>query len=387
MIILQVHNAYQLKGGEDKVRADEFKLLESKGESVHVFEVSNKQVNKLSSKIKVAFNTPYSKTSKDEMARQIALFNPDIVHIHNFFPLLTPSIYDACIEAKIPVVQTLHNYRTICPGALLMRDRKICEICISHSAYHAVLHRCYRNSYLGSWFVARMVSLHRRLHTWQNKVNRFIALTEFSKKKFIEAGFPDEKISVKSNFYSGQVENNKKQVIRVNQALFVGRLSEEKGLVVLLEAWKQINFKLLIAGNGPLLSKYNNEDLITVQYLGGQTAEEISKLMSVSTFLVIPSIWYEGFPMVIVEAFAHGLPVICSRLGGMSEIVEDGITGLCFETNNTIDLAEKVNWIITNPKECQKMGDNARKTYFEKYIPDKNYEMLINIYQEGINSI
>ena len=386
MKIILIHNTYQQSGGEDGVLNMEKALLQRYGHDVLTFKATNDKIKGLKNKIIATLSVVYSVKSKKDLAFAIRNFKPDIVHVHNFFPLLTPSIYDACIEANVPVVQTLHTYRTMCPGALLMRDGKICELCIKGSAYKSVLHRCYRGSFVGTFAVARMVEKHRESGTWNTKVNQFIALTEFARCKFIEAGFPEEKICIKSNFTADiQFNSNNAEHKKRLGAFFVGRLSQEKGLGTLLEAWDGLKLPIRIAGVGPLeheLATLSN-DLVTV--LGMIDQASVCKEMSHAAFLVMPSEWYEGFPMVLVEAFSQGLPVIASRLGGMAEIVEDGITGLHFEAGNSKDLAEKVQWMHDHPDECRRMGLNARKIYEKKYTPEKNYEMLMDIYQEAID--
>jgi len=266
-----------------------------------------------------------------------------------------------------------------------MRNGKVCEKCITGSPYNAVLHGCYKGSRVGSLAVARMVDYHRSRNTWQEKVGRFITLTEFSKQKFVHAGFPSNKISVKSNFTSHETGNFELIVNNELQALFVGRLSHEKGVATLLSAWGKISLPLHIVGDGPLYAKAQNSGLNTVVVFGRLTSDEVSLKMSKASFLVMPSKWYEGFPMVLVEAFSHGLPVIASRLGSMAEIVEDGVTGLHFEAGNSDDLVEKVLWMQSHPEKCQEMGENARRVYLEKYTPEINYKILIQIYQEVID--
>ena len=236
MHVLQVHNTYQQAGGEDVVVSSEQALLKKYRHQVSQYFVSNDLINGAFQKIITAFQTPYSPEAKKRFAREIAALGPDIVHVHNTFPLLTPSIYDACREAGVPVVQTLHNYRNICANALLMRNGRPCEDCIGGSPYQAVLHRCYRGSRMGSLAVARMIDVHSRKGTWNTKVDRFIALTEFAKAKFIEAGFRETQIAVKSNFVELS-ETHMTDPIPRNSALFVGRLSEEKGIHTLLRAW------------------------------------------------------------------------------------------------------------------------------------------------------
>jgi glycosyltransferase involved in cell wall biosynthesis len=383
--ILQVHNIYKLTGGEDSVLDAEKILLQKYGHNVSTFKVTNDNIKGFINKIKAGLSVSYSPKSKEELSLVLRDFKPDLVHVHNFFPLLTPSIYDACVEKNIPVIQTLHNYRTMCPGALLMRDGKICELCVKGSAYKSVLHGCYRDSIIGTFAVARMVENHRAKGTWNTKVNRFIALTEFARNKFIEAGFPKEKIRVKSNFSSDSSSNTNDTNLKKNGALFVGRLSQEKGLGTLIETWSDLDIPLKVAGTGPLESELTHLKNSAVTALGMLDQNSVRKEMSRAAFLVMPSEWYEGFPMVLVEAFSQGLPVVASRLGGMAEIVEDGITGLHFETGNEKDLAVKVQWLHDHPEESRQMGLNARKVFEQKYTADKNYEILMDIYQDAIN--
>ncbi|OAI04482.1 glycosyltransferase [Methylomonas methanica] len=380
MKILSVHNHYQHAGGEDSVVAAELKLLVDQGHEVMLWSVDNKDLPlSLMGKFKTALATNYSVTGREKVRDLLRSFKPDVVHVHNFFPQLSPSIYDACIDEGIPVVQTLHNYRLICPGALLMRDGGICEQCVVGSPYQAVLYSCYRGSKLGSLVVAHMVDKHRKQGTWQHKVDRFVALTNFAREKFIEAGFPADKISIKPNFVA-----ESKAVIREVQgpsyALFVGRLSLEKGINTLIESWRLLNgaVPLKIAGSGELANQLSG--INSVEYLGFQSAEDVDALMRQAKFLVMPSEWYEGFPMVLVEAFSRGLPVLASRLGGMAEIIEDGVTGLLFEPGNAHELAEKARWLMNHPDECIRMGSNARETYLKRYTPEINYQQLKAIY-------
>lgn len=362
----------------------EKKVLIDQGHDVFEHKVDNHSIIGVKDKLVTALSVNYSYSAKRDLTKTLLEINPDIVHVHNFFPLLTPSIYDACIENNTPVVQTLHNYRMMCPGALLMRDGHICEDCIDGSAYQAAIHGCYRSSRMSSFFLARMVQYHRRKKTWRNKVNRFIALTDFAKEKFIQAGFPENKITVKPNFAVIDERNVKKSQSDMQGALFVGRLNSEKGISTLLKAWKNISLRLFIIGEGELLNNVQSCGIESIIALGKMSSDDVSIKMSQASFLVMPSEWYEGFPMVLVEAYSCGLPVIASRLGGMAEIVEDGVTGLHFEAGNAYDLAEKVRWMASHPDECKKMGENARKMYEKKYTAEINYKMLMQIYQDAI---
>ncbi len=385
--ILQVHNHYQFTGGEDVVVEAEYLILQTNGNSVDLFEVTNENIRGIKAKIETAINVTYSQKYIKKLSVRINEFQPDIVHVHNFFPLLTPSIYDVCKNFGLPVIQTLHNYRIICPGAYLIRNSQICEDCLTRSAYKAVLYACYRDSRIGSLAVANMVQTHRKLQTWQKKVNRFIALTDFAREKFVQAGLPAEKVEVKPNFiYPDPGVRNGEG----HYSLFVGRLSPEKGIITLLQAWKKIKkIPLKIAGDGPLEKQVKNiitrDNLYPVEILGRLNKNDIFNLMKNAIFLIFPSEWYEGFPMTIAEAFACGKPVVASRLGSMTEIVEDGVTGVHFEPGNSDDLADKVQWLLDHPDKCRHMGKNARQVFLKKYTAEKNYETLMNIYQNTIN--
>jgi glycosyltransferase involved in cell wall biosynthesis len=385
MRILLLHNRYQNQGGEDHVLSQEQNLLQNKGHECELFLLSNQSISGKTGVLETAFNLVYSLKSKTLINKKLLRSMFDIVHVHNFFPLLTPSVYDACIEAGVPVVQTLHNYRTICPGALLMRDGKICETCVTASPYNGSFHKCYRDSFFASFAVARMVAYHRKKLTWQYKVNRFIALTEFGKNKFIEAGFPANKISVKPNFVEDPLKPQK--IINHNRngkALFVGRLSPEKGVDILIKAWGNIHHPLEIAGTGPLFSELKKNASDNVTFLGQLSKDEVIHKMIEASFLIMPSICYETFGLVIIEAFACGLPVVASRLGSMKEIIQDGITGMHFKAGDGDDLAEKINVMFASQERLNQMGINARNEYEEKYTPEKNYDMLMDIYNQVI---
>jgi len=383
MRILVIHNFYQHAGGEDTVMNSEVALLREHGQEVCLHTVSNDGIQGIWRKMATAWQAPYSSAAKREVSHIIKEVNPDVVHVHNFFPLLTPSIYEACRGARVPVVQTLHNFRTICAGGLLFREGKVCEDCIQGTPYQAVLHKCYRDSRLGSLAVARMVDFHRRRGTWNTLVDRFIALTEFAKNKFVEAGFPEEKIVVKPNFVRANQFERRNGEDRLG-ALFVGRLSLEKGLDTLMRAWRNLEIPLKIVGNGPLLDRVREKSHKAVSVLGRKEPDQVIQEMARSAFLVIPSECYEGFPVILAEAFSEGLPVIASRLGAMAEIVEDGVTGLHFAPCDAEDFARKVRWANDHPEDMHRMGRQARLVYEEKYTPEVNYRQLMAIYQDAI---
>ncbi|MDF5720865.1 MAG: glycosyltransferase [Rhizonema sp. PD37] len=389
MNILIVHNCYKLAGGEDAVVQAEAKLLKSHGHEVLVLEVDNDSIVGIWGKAKAAISAIYSPGSRSLVSDAIAKHQPDIVHVHNFFPLLSPAVYDACLNAKVPVVQTLHNYRLTCPKAMLFRDGQVCEDCVGKSIpIPGVLHGCYRGSSTQTAAVAAMLSVHHWRGTWQNRVNAYITLTNFQKNKMVQGGLPSAKIHVKPNFIFAP-DFLWEQTQLGNYALFVGRLSEEKGVATLIEAYAQghLSIPLKIVGDGPISETLRQQVQTAglgdaIAFLGRQDKATVLELMQNAQFLVFPSIWYEGFPLTIAEAFACGLPVIAPQLGSMAEIVEDGITGLHFKVGNSADLAAKIRWATTHPESMIPMRKHAHSVYKAKYTPEANYQMLMKIYQQ-----
>ena len=384
MRILLCHNRYQQEGGEDAAVAAELSLLQEHGHEVKFHELDNDAITGVVAKLRVGITAAYSRTAREEMAVQLKAFRPDIVHVHNFFPLLTPSIYDACIEARVPVVQTLHNYRILCPGALLMRSGAICEKCVTGSPFQGAWHRCYRNSMLQSLAVAQMVDFHRRHDSWNRKVTRFIALTEFARQKFIEGGILPEKMVVKPNSLA-HLPPVGEMPPRGDFALFIGRISVEKGVETLVDAFCQTGLPLKIAGSGPLESRLKQRSTPNIQWLGRIPPQEVMALARQARYLVLPSLCYEGFPMAIPEAFANHLPVLASRIGSLAGIVTDGATGHHFTPGSVAELAERSRYLHQNVAECERMGERAFGEYLLHYTPEQNYRRLLMIYGEAID--
>ena len=390
MKILLVHNFYQQPGGEDAVFAAEVSLLRGRGHQVIEFTEDNKRIDGMR-RWAVATQAIWSRGAKARLLKLLQETRPDVMHFHNTFLLISPAAYYACREAGVPMVQTLHNYRLICPSALLMRDGRVCEKCIRRAVpWPGVVHACWRGSRRQTAVVAAMLTVHRWLKTWQEHVDIYITLTEFARQKFIEGGLPVDKIVVKPNF----VESDKLRVMESwkterGYALFVGRLSPEKGVRTLLQAWRRLKgVSIKIVGDGPLMEEVqsfvNRHDLNGIEVLGHRPRDEVFQVMKGACFLVFPSEWYEGFPITIAEAFACGVPVIASRLGAMAEIVEDGRLGLHFEPGNPEGLAAKVEWAWAHPKKMQAMGREARREYEAKYMAERNYKILMEIYQQAM---
>jgi len=300
--LLLCHNYYQRPGGEDRVFEDEARLLEQHGHEVIRYTRSNDAIHKMS-RWEMARRTIWNRDSYLELRDLIRQERPDIMHCTNTFPLISPAAYYAARDEHVPVVQTLQNYRLICPGALLMRDGRVCEDCVGKKiAWPAVLHGCYRGSRSGSACVTTMLAAHGAAGTWRKAVARYVVATDFARQKFVEAGFEATQISVKPNFVEPMPlpgDGNGGYFV------FVGRLAQEKGIKTLLEAWSQFPGKLKILGDGPLASMVeayasrNN----SIEWLGQQPSDVVQQVVGNATALVVPSTWYEGLPLTIVEAF------------------------------------------------------------------------------------
>ena len=389
MKILAVHNAYQQPGGEDSVFEQEVRLLERHGHEVETYRKSNREIEHYSigERLELIPKTVWRGETHREMKDLLGRVKPRVVHVHNTFMLISPSIYSACREAGVPVVQTLHNYRLLCPAATFFREGAVCEECPEHSLWRGVRYGCYRHSRSASAVTALMLAVHRRRHTWTRSIALFVAVSEFVKGKFVENGFPPGRIFVKPNFVDP--DPGARSEGEGDYALYAGRLSEEKGVETLLEAWRQLRqaIPLVIAGDGPerprLEAKAAGLSIPLVRFCGHITRQKLSETMKQARFLVFPSRWYETFGMTIVEAFACGIPVLCARLGAAQEAVEDGRTGLHFAPGDAEDLAAKADWAWTHPAEMQAMGREARCEYVAKYTAEKNYPLLIQIYEKA----
>ncbi len=392
MKVLLVHNSYQQPGGEDTVFEQEREMLERAGHRVLVYRRSNWEIEGYSATRKVALakQVIWATDSREEISRTLRREKPEVVHVHNTFMVVSPSIYSACRELQIPVVQTLHNYRLFCPAATFFREGQVCEECADYGLWRGVRYGCYRESYVATAAVALMLEVHRWRRTWTEMVNGYVALTQFARQKFIGRGLPAEKISVKPNFVH---PDPGERTGRGEYALFVGRLSPEKGLRTLLAAWGRVrgHIPLVIVGDGQLRAQLEEEvaqrGLSSISFRGRLPSDEKWAAIKRARFLIFPSECYENFPLAIAESFACGIPVICSRLGAMQEVVADGCTGLHFTPGDPADLATKVEWAWALRGEMEVMGRKARGEYEAKYASGRNYEMLMLIYQRTIRSV
>lgn len=387
MKALLVHNYYQQPGGEDRVFAAEAALLEARGHPVIRYTRRNDRLKGTPSLI-LAGVTLWNGAVYREARALIRRERPGVVHCHNIFPLISPSIYDAARAEGVPVVQTLHNYRLLCPNAIFFRAGRVCEDCQSRLfCWPAVVHACYRKSRTASGVVALMLAAHRLRRTWRDGVDVYIACSQFVREKVTRRLLPADKVAFKPNFLHA--------VPRPaggprDYALFVGRLSPEKGVETLLAAWKRMEGKapLKIAGDGPLAPRVMEAagQVGGVEWLGRRTAGEIEALMRGAAFLLFPSEWYENSPVVICEAFAAGTPVVASEIGAVAELVEAGRTGLHFRPGDADDLAAKAAWAWAHPERMQEMGLEARREYERKYTAEQSYRALMAIYEKAMES-
>jgi len=386
MKILMAHNFYQTgsPSGENSVYQSEVELLRKKGHIVITFERHNDRLagrTFLSLAWQNGPSTVWSSQTYRELRNLLKREKPEIAHFHNTFPQISPSAYYACLDENVPVVQTLHNFRLFCANALLFRNGRICEDCLKYGPIMGLVHGCYRNSRIYSLPVVASEYIHSFLHTYQKAVSKFIALTNFARDKFIAGGIKAGKITVKSNF----VDIPQGQNQAGNYAIFIGRLDEMKGIEILVKAARFLpEVSWQVVGDGPLKQTMVKTATKNVSFHGLQPFSRTIDLLAHSRLLVMPSEWFETFGRTIVEAFACGKPVVASRLGAMAEIVEHGWTGLLFSPGDAEALAAAVKQLMEDKSQAEEMGQNARKTYEKLYTPDKNYEQLMEIYQQAI---
>jgi glycosyltransferase involved in cell wall biosynthesis len=378
--VLIVQNHCVGFGGDDVVVANESALLASKGHEVSLWTLRNDELKAPAQIIETAWHVAYNRAARDELACHVARFGPDVMHCHNLFPRITASAYDAAARYGVPVVQTLHDFRSVCcANAFLYRDGKGCDRCVTGSTYWAGWFGCYRGSRLASLWVARALDVHRRSGTLQRAVQRFIALSQASRRKFIEAGLPADRVVAKPNFTP---DPGTPQAAR-GGALYVGRLSVEKGIATLARAWQGIDYPLDVLGTGPSAAPLQRVASGPITLLGHGDSAAVALAMQRARFLVMPSLALEGFPMVVAEAFANGLPIIASRIGTLAEVIDDGLTGLHFHPGDAVDLARKVQWAIAHPERMAEMGRAARRAYETRYSAELNYRQMMRIYEQA----
>jgi glycosyltransferase involved in cell wall biosynthesis len=378
--ILLVHNAYQQFGGEDVTFANERALLERSGHQVYPLLFDNKASETTSGKIGMLWRSIYNPATADAVRKAIKAFAPDIMHVHNFFYTASGGIFYAAKELGVPTVLTVQNYRLLCAGAYLMRDGKVCELCV-HSKFptHGVKHGCYKSPAMSAHLTLN-TGLHKTFGTFKEKIDRFIVVTEFNKQKLMNSSLQlrADQIAVKPNSVEdvGLAATNG----RTGPYLFVGRLSLEKGVLTLLAAAKKGGFPLEILGGGPLQEQVQEAaaSFPNIRYLGFQPRELILEKMKTAKALLFTSVWYEGLPLTILEAMSTGLPIIISNLGNLNEIVTEGQDGLWFAPGNADSLVEAIGRFEAGDRD--KLSEGARSTYLARYTHAQNLAGLESIY-------
>lgn len=392
MRVLLAHNFYRstAPSGEDTVYKEERALLERHGVEVIPYERQSDELDTagMLTLARSALHASWSDRVARELATLIARTRPDVAHFHNTFPLISPSAYGACAAAGVPVVQTLHNYRLICPGAMLYRDGVPCEECVGASLLPALRHRCYRDSLPATASVVNMLWNNRRRGTYSSLVQHYVALTEFARERFIAGGLPADRIVVKPN---GMTAPPRAGLGEGGHVVFVGRLSAEKGLQTLLDAWRALpDIRLKVAGDGPMreqLEAQARRDDLNVEFMGRLERSRVAEVMGEASFAVVPSQWFEGFPMVVVEAFACGTPVVASRLGSLAEIVREGINGRLFTPGDPQALVAAVRAMFDAPEALKQMRRNAREEFDARYSAAASFHTLMEVYQRASQSL
>lgn len=394
MNILIVHNKYKIRGGEDVVVENEAKLLKEMGVSVFEYIRSNDEIDKLSlwQKLLLPINTIFSHKTYREIKQIIVDNRIDVIQVHNFFAMISPSVYYAGLKKGIPVFQTLHNYRLLCPNALFLRNGRICEECLSHSLLSSIQYKCYRDSVSQTLIITIMLYVHRVLGTF-NRIN-YICLSEYNKDKFLRLNkkigvkIEPNQVYVKPNFvedYGYYCEEHD------NYFLYVGRLSTEKGIINLLEAWKEYEIvgnkeKLIICGDGPEKDRVQQLciNLNFAEYIGKIPHDLVLKYMSKAKALIVPSICYESGPLSVIEAYSVGCPVLGSNIGNVNEIIISNVTGMRFNPN---DVHSVVNTIISfNKLNNKQLRSNAYNYYKSVFSKNQNMEIFNVILQNNRNN-
>ncbi len=382
--ILACHNYYLIRGGEDQSFEDEVQLLRSKGHEVVTYTENSASIT---SGIAVASRLTWSRDTFRKLTEVVRKEAPDIVHFTNTFPLISLSGPAAAHGSGVPVVASMRNYRSLCAGAYFLRDGKICEKCLGRSgSLPAIIHKCYRESRLSSIALAGVIAWQRTTKQWERHIDLFYTPSEFARAKLIQGGFPSDRILVKPNFVQNDPAVGDGQG---GYVLFAGRLSPEKGLDVILSAWKSdLSLPpLRIAGEGPLEGiaiKAASEDP-RIRYLGKLSHGQLLDEMGRAGCLLMTSIWYETFGRTMVEAYSKGTPVIASNMGCMAELVQDGRTGFLFEPGNSTALANAVHRFLGQPELIPSFRSRCRQAFVDKYTPERNYELLSQLYQTAID--
>jgi len=384
--VLQVHNYYRLRGGEDESFEAEVMLLRTRGVEVDTLSVHNDSIEERS-RLGVAVGTAWSLQAARDMREKLQRFRPTVVHVHNLFPLLSPAVLAVASRAGIATVATLRNYRLGCINGLLFRDGRVCEDCLGKTVpIDGLKHRCYRGSLPESAVAVAAIGLHKALRLYQRYVSTFVTLTEFARDKAVEIGLPEDRIVVKPNFLEqDRLQGNGEG----GYALFVGRLSEEKGVKWLLEAWRRLPMArtLVLIGSGPLNNFVSSicAERENIRWLGQLGPESVQEWIAGAKCVIVPSIWYETFGRVVMEAFAASSPVISSDIGALAELVTNGVNGFKVKPGSVDELVGAIDGMYgQSDAQYGAMREAARREFLTRFSADANFERLMDIYQIAV---
>jgi len=380
MRVAVFHNHYVYRGGEDAVVDLEVDLLRKAGHEVQLFTVDSREIRTIADRLRAGLGARWNAAMAARVSAFLEEHPVDIGHVHNFFPLLSPAVHEVLGQRGLPVVQTLHNYRFYCANGLFLRAGRPCEECVARGAWHAVRHGCYRGSRLQTAVWAHATAHHRRRGTWSELVDRFVVPSEFARRKLVAAGLPAERFVVKPN----PVEDPGEPSWGGRGALYVGRLSPEKGLRLLLEAWAGMDgYPLTVVGTGPeeALLRRRAGSLPGVRFTGELSRDAVRGELERAAFVVAPSIWYENFPLAVAEALAAGRPVVASHPTALSDMIEEGRTGLRFRVGEATSLARACRRLAADPALAEAMGREARLRYEEWLAPERSLERLLAVYR------
>jgi glycosyltransferase involved in cell wall biosynthesis len=383
MRILLAHNKYQHPGGEDVVFEQEGQLLSEAGHEVNRFVVSNDSIEGLIAKTDAFLNVLDNRRVVEKFADQVSSFRPDVVHFHNFFPSLSPGAVSYVLERKIPTLQTLHNFRHVCANGMFLRRNSICQLCLNRPMrIPALIYRCYRHSSPATFAATRVSRRFRQLFDSYPHHLTLIALTSFAREQMISDGYSPYQILTKPNSAPDAGVGSQPRERRV---LFVGRLSPEKGADFLIQLAKSVDATFEIIGDGPESERLRAAASRNVVFRGRLQHQQVLERIKGATVVAIPSRWFEGFPMIVPEAFSTGTPVIASRIGSLAEIVDDGISGLTRDVDNHQSWREAIQLLLDDPCLAKTLGHGARLTFEKNYTNQHNLERLIEIYSCAID--
>lgn len=381
MRIVQLHNSVTVPGGGEQVVASTTGLLRDRGHEVFELLASNRGLSSsVSRKMRAFCDGIYSRSAYSALTQFISQHSPEVVHAHNIYPSFSPSALHACRHAGVPVVLTCHDYRLSCPTSLHLRHSRICELCAGGHEYWCVIHNCRQNIFESVGYGLR-AAVARRFRLIIDNVSTIIALTEFMKKRLVQQGFPSDRIVVLPNMVS--IPTEPAHPSEGEYIGFCGRVSPEKGIEQLLAAAAHTGLPIRIAGDYSAMPGITDTAARNVVFVGHLDREGLSSFYRRARLIVVPSIWFEVCPLVILEAMSYGIPVLATRIGGLPELVDDGKTGLLFEPGNMVELAMKLRVLWDNPALCSELGQAGRQKAIAKYSSTFYYEKLIEVYERA----